>query len=60
MIMSQDSLEEETKRILALADSNDSEESKSPNKNKGKTWIEKDIDGHETEVNDKDTPDEEW
>ncbi len=58
-----DSLDEETKRILAEVEpdaqsgSNDSKES---SKNKGKTWIEKDEHGVEYETNDKDTDDSEW
>ncbi len=57
-----DSLDEETKRILAevqpdaQSGSNDSKESK----NKGKTWIEKDENGNEYETNDLETPDSEW
>ncbi len=54
-----DSIDEETKRILAEVDSNDSTESKE-NKNKGKTWIEKNKQGTDVEYNDEDTPDDEW
>ncbi len=52
-----DSIDEETKRILAEVGSNDSKES---SKNKGKTWTEKDENGVEFETNDKDTDDSEW
>jgi len=55
-----DSKDEEVKSILAQIDSNDSKESDKPNKNKGKTWIEKDDNGKEWETNDSETPDSEW
>ncbi len=58
-----DSIDEETKRILAEvnADAQSStDDSKESNKNKGKTWTEKDEDGREYETNDKETPDSEW
>ncbi len=60
--MPPNSLDEETKRILALADANDSKESipSLDDKNKGKTWIEKDDNGNEYETNDAETPDSEW
>jgi len=54
-----DSLDEETKRLLAEVDSDDSGESKDI-KNKGKTWTEKDETGRKVERNDKETPDSEW
>ncbi len=54
--------EEETKRLLAQLHSDESKESQTPKeeKNKGKTWIEKDDDGTEWETNDLETPDSEW
>jgi len=58
-----DSKDEEVKAILAQIDSNDSKESDIPkkeDKNKGKTWNEKDSEGIEWETNDLETPDSEW
>ncbi len=53
-----DSIDEETKRILSEVDSDDSKESN--NKNKGKTWNQKDDNGNDWETNDMETPDSEW
>jgi len=58
-----DSKDDEVKSILAQINSDDSKESdksKKDDKNKGKTWIEKDENGNEYETNDLDTPDIEW
>ncbi len=58
--MSHVSKDEEVKRILTQIAPDDSEESKSNDKNKGKTWTEKDDKGQEYETNDVETPDSEW
>ncbi len=58
-----DSIDEETKRILAEVESDaqsGSDDSKESNKNKGKTWKKKNDKGVEYETNDLETPDSEW
>ncbi len=53
-----DSIDEETKRIIAKAHSNDSSESNKPVKKP--IPEDKDNDGIEWETNEKETPDSEW
>ncbi len=54
-----ESLDEETKRILTEVDSNDSKESNNPKKSDKKD-DKKYNDGTEWETNDRDTADSEW